>query len=762
MTERSRTVFKRLASAVLAALGIALLSVATAAPAHAGSPGRPSPPGSSESKLWDTQLFFDNNGVPWSVSDFQALRAKGITGAEIDLPWGGIEPSKGTFDFSELDTELANAAKARFTLVPIFWQSGWTGSPAPWETDREVTSDGGTGVAPAWWGGGQNAYFDYVETTVRHITHTPGYGGAILDYGFLDAQWDNQGTGGWAQADIDEFHAHYLPEHFHGIAAFNVAHGTNYASFLDVPAAKPGEPLADVYQAFRSWSVADTYARLTAAVRRISNGPLYYYFGGHLANAPSYANNPDTFFALARRYDVTVIVDAAQSPGLALTFGSLARAYGVKLAQEWTAPDGQAALKAQAAQWVANYGLGLPEGGGEDFFIHDGTDKDVYGYPIYTSWLSTLKSLDGSYPSQPVAVYVDVSQGYDNSAGGSLLNVENLITTAWDRDQSGFDVVTSQEIANGRVDLSHYRAVLPLNGQDAHVSAYASHGGVVLSDASQLLDYAPAYAQLTSAGALQVVPTVAPDRRSAQIVLAEVSSAYPYDGSVVLRTDGLNLRKGAYHVVNGSTGKPLTQVVLSDGGLCVPAQLASAELVYWRVVAGPVPQGTPEPTTCPVSPGSSESTVSVTAGQPGEGMQFLGVGQAGHGADGNLSATTQDGTPAVQTWTSDQSGAPTANVYLQVDPSSAVAASSTIDLTVTYWGSVGQGFTAQYDAPGDPYHAGPSVNSSGTGTWETATVRLSDAQLSEAQNLSADLRLVARDPSQPLIIASVSMSAVSG
>ncbi|WP_205865045.1 beta-galactosidase [Planctomonas sp. JC2975] len=686
------------------------------------------------------------------------MRAKGITGAEIDLPWGGIEPSNGTYDFSELDTELANAAKAHITLVPIFWQSGWSGSPASWETDREVTSDGATGVAPAWWGGGQAAYLSYVEKTVRHITHEPGYGGSILDYGFLDAQWDNQGTGGWAATDVDEFHAHYLPDHFHGIAAFNAKYGTTYASFSEVPAAKPGEPLADVYQAFRSWSVEDTYGRMTAAVRKVTDGPLYYYFGGHLANAPSYANNPDTFFSLASRYDVTVIVDAAQSPGLALTFGSLARAYGVKLAQEWTAPDGAAALNAQAAQWVANYGLGLPEGGGEDFFIHDGTDKDVYGYPIYTSWLSTLKSLDGSYPSQPVALYIDVSQGYDNSAGGSLVNVENLITTAWDRDQSGFDIVTSQEIANGRADLSHYRAVLPLNGQDARIAAYASHGGVVLNDDSQLTDYAPAYAQLTSAGALQVVPTVAADGRSAQIVVAEVSSVYPYDGSVVLRTDGLNLKKGAYHVVDGTTGRPLAQSVTNDGGLCVPTKLDSAGLAYWRVVAGPIPRGTPAPLTCPVTSGSAESTVSVTAGAPGEGMQFLGLGQTGHGADGNLTETTQGGTAAVETWTSSQSGAPTSNVYLQVDPSSAVAAAADIDLTVTYWGSAGQGFTAQYDAPGDPYHAAPSVSSAGSGTWETQTVRLSGSQLSEAQNLSADLRLVAKDATQPLIVASVSMS----
>ena len=37
--------------------------------------------------------------------------------------------------------------------------------------------------------------------------------------------------------------------------------------------------------------------------------------------------------------------------------------------------------------WLSMYAMTLPYGGGEDFFIHDGTSKDVIGYPIYTSWL---------------------------------------------------------------------------------------------------------------------------------------------------------------------------------------------------------------------------------------------------------------------------------------------------------------------------------------------------------------------------------------
>ena len=155
-----------------------------------------------------------------------------------------------------------------------------------------------------------------------------------------------------------------------------------------------------MFQAFRAWSVQQTYGQLTADVRAITaSTPLYYYFGGGFGNATNYANNPDTFFQLAKQYNVTIIDDDASSQGLTLTFGSLARAYGVKVAQEWTAPPDNSQLAAKAVSWISLYAMGLPEGGGEDFFIHDGTEKDTVGFPIYTSWLPTLKGLSRDLPA---------------------------------------------------------------------------------------------------------------------------------------------------------------------------------------------------------------------------------------------------------------------------------------------------------------------------------------------------------------------------
>ncbi|HEY3482216.1 MAG TPA: hypothetical protein VGL02_25255, partial [Streptomyces sp.] len=528
-------------------------------------------------------------------------------------------------------------------------------------------------------------------------------------------------------------------------------------SFGQVPAAVPGAPLDSVYQAFRQWSVQDTYDRLTAAVRKVSDGPLFYYFGGHIANAPQLGNLPDVFFNLARKYRATVVEDAANSAGLSMVFGSLGRAYHVPVAQEWTVFGTDDQIPSEAVNWLSAYGMTMPYGGGEDFFIHDGTSKDTIGYPIYTSWLPQLQKTSGSFPTQPVAVYIDYSTARGNGSGGNLGPVENDITALWSGYQAGFAVVTSEEIANHADSLSHYRAVLPMNGSDANVAAYQKAGGTVLGNGSQLASYAPAYADLTSQHAVQVVPVTAADHRSAQVTLGEVSPSFGYTGSVTLHPNGLNLVSGKDHGVDALTGQAPAQKLSADGSMCAPVTMHSAQLDQWSVLPGAAPAGTPVPATCPAAD-SGATSVTGTAGQSGGNLLFLSVGATGKGGDGNLTQVTQGGQTAYQTWTSAQSGVTPANVYLQLDPSSQVAKASTVTASVTYWSVAGQGFQVQYDSPGAPYFGGPTVAGSGTGSWQTATVTLTNVQFNELQNLSADLRLAVTDPTQPLYVSSVTLS----
>ena len=748
------------ATAATAATHAAVRNAAAKAATHAAAGNAPATTPAS-TPIWSTQLDFDNNGTAWSESYFAGLAADGLTTAELDMPWGTIEPQAGTFAFTEFDQELANAATAGIQLIPIFWQSGWGGSPAPWITDFETGSGGAQGSAPAWWDPTeQSEYFTYVTDTVQNASGLAGYGGAILDYGFLDAQWDLNGAGGgYAADDVSEFQNTYLPQTYGSIATFNSDNGTSYTAFSQVPAAAPGQALFGVFQAFRAWSVKQTYGQLTADVRAVTaNTPLYYYFGGGFGNATSYANNPDTFFQLAKQYNVAIIDDSAGSQGLTLTFGSLARAYGVKLAQEWTAPSDNTQLAAQAVQWISNYAMGLPQGAGEDFFIHDGTQKDTVGFPIYLNWLSTLKGLAGNYPQQPAAVYIDFSQGYGNTGGGSLNNVQNEIANLWLNDQAGFSVVTSQEVANGAVSLSSFKAVLPLNGVDATLSAYRSAGGTVLTQPEQLTQYTTAYAQIDSpgVGVLQTVPAVAANGSSASITLADITSGTAYDEPIAFSPAGLGLNAGNYYLVNAATGAAMPQTRQSSGLICASAEIGAATLAQWTMVAGSPPAGTAS-SGCPVT-GTGADSVTATAGQAGGGLQFLGIGQTNSGADGNLTQITQAGQTAEETWTTSQSGSGDANVYLQLDPLSAVEAAADVTVQVTYWATAGQGFLVQYDTPGNAYQNGPTVSSPGTGTWATASVQLTGAQFDEAQNGGADLRLNVTDAGAPLIVQSVTMS----
>jgi hypothetical protein len=670
----------------------------------------------STTSFWSTQLDFDDNGTPWSEASFAALKADGLTTAEIDMSWNTIEPTQGTFSYTELDEELANASAAGMKLVLIFWYSGWSGSPASWVTSQEVNSSGGTGTAPAWWDpNAEPAYITYVTDTVKHVVSEAGYGGSILDYGDLDAQWDD-GTGnagGWAQDDINEFQNVYLPDTYGTISTFNSDNGTSYTSFSQVPAATPGEALANVYQAFRVWSVQTVYGQLTSQVRAItSDTPLYYYFGGHIGNGVTYANIPDVFFSLAKQYTVTVIEDAAQSPGLALLFGSLGRAYGVQVAMEWTAPSDDTQLAAQAVQWIDNYGMALPEGGGEDFFIHDGTEKDVVGFPIYINWLPNIQDLSGSYPQQPVAVYIDYSQAYGNASGGSLATPENEITDLWDDYQAGFAVVTSQEVNSGIVNLSQYKAILPTNGVDANLTAYENAGGTLLTAGSQMSQYAPAYASLANSGVVQVVPDVSSSGTSAQLTLADVTSGTAYDDSITINPAGLGLASGSYYVVDAS-GNAVPQEAVS-GGICTEADIPAASLAEWSVVPGTAPSGTATPSNCadsaPVPCGELTANHELTTGQSLTSCN--GDYTLDMQGDGNL-VLYQNGTAL---WASNTSGSAADEAIMQGDGNfvlytssgSAVWASGTV-------GNDGAYLVVQNDGNVVIYSA------SGTALWATGT-----------------------------------------
>src|SRR6202007_2622762 len=132
------------------------------------------------------------------------------------------------------------------------------------------------------------------------------------------------------------------------------------------------------------------------------------------------------------------------------------------------------------------------------------------------------------------------------TSGGNLGNVENEIGNLWLNYQAGFSVVTSQEVKNGAVSLSKFKAILPLNGVDANLTAYQSGGGTLLTEPEQLTQYTTPYAQIDApdVGALQPPPAVATNGTSASIPLANITSGTTYDDPIAFSPAGLGLNSG--------------------------------------------------------------------------------------------------------------------------------------------------------------------------------------------------------------------------
>lgn len=526
----------------------------------------------------------------WSEPIFASLAAHGIHYAEINMEWGAVEPGPGRFNFQLLDQLLANAARAHVRIIPIFWYSVWSGNPASWITRYDVGSSGAVSQVPTWWSRfNRRSYFKYVTTTIAHIKNSPGFGGAFLDFGWLDYMWGQppggKGVNGYAPQDVARFHT-WLLTRYHSLTILNRSCGVHYTSWKEIPAAKPGQPLFPVYQRFRNWSVVETYARLTALVRRETSAPLYYYWGGGFSGAGVAFNLPDTFFQLARRYHVTVVLDDANGSGLALLFGSMARDYGVHLFEEWT-PGGTAPeLRAEMAKFLGHYGLGAPNMAGMDFFLYNGGLEYTVAWPQYVRWIPVLSRIRGAYPLQPIAVYVSYREAFTNPS--ALAGLGSRLGTIWRKLPLAFTVVTDREVAAGIVRLQRFRAVLPLNGQkDRIITEYAAHGGRVLDRETQLARYASPYLTFAPSGDMvEATPTVNRAARTAWITLSGMQPNRQFSGVATIHLAGLGLPNGSYHLVNAATGLPISSYS-TRGELDAPLNLLPGRLLIWRILPGP-------------------------------------------------------------------------------------------------------------------------------------------------------------------------------
>jgi hypothetical protein len=537
--------------------------------------------------------FTKPDNVPWDLSDFAALAHRGINRVEINLNWGDIEPQKGQYDFRFLDSYLADTAQAHIKLIPIFWESVWAAkqgkNPPNWLTARDLSSDGKASQQPPWWDkDSRQAYFDYVAHTIDRIRMSPGFGGVFADYGWLDAMWgpdrgDMHGPVGYAPADVQAFHR-WLPQTYKTLAAFNQRWGTSYKSWTEIPAAKPGDDLFKVYQAFRHFSVEQAYGQLSRLVRRHTNAPLYYYWGGGLSGRGGPAvlgNDPDTLFRLAKRYHATVVEDDAENSGIALLFGDLARDYQVPLLQEWT--PRKIGLLPEIPQWLGHIALGPPFEVGEDFFIYPPPPNRsgwAVAWSAYQNWHAPLaKLIQGKTLEQPVAILVPTQKIALSSNLNAYHALSEQLTDFWRHNYVLPHFITDQEVADGLVNLQQFRAVVDLGNERSDLPALKRYAAnqPVLTTLDQALPYLKPYLSVSPpTTSLEAVPVV--NGLSVWLTLSNCDEKQAYSGMITFDPVVAGLHSTSFSIKDVKTGNTVPAIQSYDGKVQWHLDLPSAAI----------------------------------------------------------------------------------------------------------------------------------------------------------------------------------------
>lgn len=549
---------------------------------------------------WAQILYTKSQGVPWTESDFASLAHSGMTGIEINPIWAKIEPKQGHYDFSLLDRYMAQAAKTHLKVYLIFWLSENPGNnPPPWIPQHDISSDGiPAKVAPWWDGRAQKAYLDYIARTIDHVKSSPSFGGLYTSYGWLDSEWGmppkgSHGVVGYAPDDIREFYR-WLPREYKTIGGFNHRWHTAFKRWIDVPAAKPGDALFPLYQQFRLYSVADSFDAMSRVVRAHTDATLIYAWGGEICGimGPSVqGNDPDTFFQKAKQYHAVVNLDDANVPGLALIFGSMARAYRVPLLEEWTPGHNR---MSRTPKWLSHIGLAAPFAVGEDFYIYPPPNHDAgfeHGWNLYTDWHATLaKVIHGYTPEQPVAVIVPTRKIALSASLNPYPALTSDLTDFWRHNRVLPHFITDEEITTGVVNLQQFHAVVDLGDEVdtlPSLKRYAANHPV-LKSLDQALPYLRSYASVDpEQDSLEIVPTV--DGSSVWLTIANTDAAHLYSGTIRFDPAAVGLGSLTYGVKNARTGKTISATRNADGSLQWHILVPAAQLLILHVnLSGPI------------------------------------------------------------------------------------------------------------------------------------------------------------------------------
>ncbi len=316
--------------------------------------------------IWSVDII--SREAPYPFQYFQEIKAYGYNTVEIDVPWADVEVGPNEFNFTVLD-QYARYTE-RLNLGVIFLLIYGDDGPIPAfllkNGELEVNPNGQTDSPPylSWWNATDRFYFLlYLKAVIERYNSYPNVRGYLINYGYCDDGWGPPANGlpmGYSRSDVKEYLSVYLPSVYKNITALNEAWKTHYLSFSQISAPGPD------YQQFRIWSMFATYSEIYSMVRNITNKELFLYYGGSPEDA--YALQfPYIYFSLAKKYNVTIILDDADQLELAQMFSGLAKQYGVGLMMEWT-PSFGLRNRAYYAYYLSHLALAYPYLRGEDYW----------------------------------------------------------------------------------------------------------------------------------------------------------------------------------------------------------------------------------------------------------------------------------------------------------------------------------------------------------------------------------------------------------
>ncbi|MGC8674641.1 MAG: beta-galactosidase [Thermoprotei archaeon] len=470
----------------------------------------------------DVANYFWSVHVSWfgpsgyhNLSYFQELRSNGYNTALLYVPWGAVEYGPNEFNFSILYAYMNYTLEAKLKVVLVTFYSV---APTQYDVDPvptfllkngelEVNPDGQPDSPPAlsWWNlTDRFYYFGFLKALVNSFNSYTNLIGYSINFGWLDDAWGPSsppyGNGnlpmGYSVSDLREYR-NYLQSQYGTIQNLDRAWNASFSSFSEVTLPLPFTEYWPYFQQFRIWSINETYSEIYALIKSLSDKSLFLYFGGSASDV--YALQlPEVYFQIAKRYNITVLLDDADHLRLSILMSNMARIYDVNMMTEWPSENYGANNRAYYGYYLSHISLFYPglSGGDYIFFVRSGQYEHWETFALNAMAVSMYNIIKGAPPVSRVALLFVTLPGYtQEQVSVQSAEIEDLPTQSFTSTSPycSYAVITPTEIDNGLVNLSQFRYLVLMTPQSylpegvtKALNRWEKSGGQLLSSTSGL------------------------------------------------------------------------------------------------------------------------------------------------------------------------------------------------------------------------------------------------------------------------------------